>query len=225
MSDSEPYGRRLPVYLVLDCSGSMRGEPIQAVKHGISTLLSELRSDPQALETVWLSVITFDSSARQVLPLTPLMHFEEPSIDATGSTALGDALTLLSSCIDKEVRKTTADQKGDLKPLIILMTDGEPTDAWEGPADAIKQKRPGNFIACGAGPSVNESTLKRITEVVCHLKDIQPETVWACFRWPPPPSAQELFRIAAVRREGLVKEREALFRDPPPPPAQIQIIP
>ena len=32
MSD---YIRRLPVYLLLDCSGSMSGEPIEAVKQGI----------------------------------------------------------------------------------------------------------------------------------------------------------------------------------------------
>ena len=48
MSD---YIRRLPVYLLLDCSGSMSGEPIEAVKQGIKALLTELKGDPQALET------------------------------------------------------------------------------------------------------------------------------------------------------------------------------
>ena len=72
MSD---YIRRLPVYLLIDCSGSMAGEPIEAVKQGIKALLSELKGDPQALETACLSVITFDSTARQVTPLTELMLF------------------------------------------------------------------------------------------------------------------------------------------------------
>ena len=76
MSD---YIRRLPVYLLLDCSGSMMGEPIEAVRQGVKALLSELKGDPQALETAYLSVITFDSSARQVIPLTELMQFQEPS--------------------------------------------------------------------------------------------------------------------------------------------------
>lgn len=66
MSD---YIRRLPVYLLLDCSGSMSGEPIEAVKQGIKALLSELKGDPQALETACLSVITFNSTARQISPL------------------------------------------------------------------------------------------------------------------------------------------------------------
>lgn len=51
MSD---YIRRLPVYLLLDCSGSMSGEPIEAVKQGIKALLTELKGDPQALETACL---------------------------------------------------------------------------------------------------------------------------------------------------------------------------
>ena len=42
MSD---YIRRLPVYLLLDCSGSMSGEPIEAVKQGIKALLSELKGE------------------------------------------------------------------------------------------------------------------------------------------------------------------------------------
>ena len=62
--------RRLPVYLLLDTSGSMHGEPIEAVKNGVQTLLTTLKQDPYALETAYVSVITFDSSARQAVPLT-----------------------------------------------------------------------------------------------------------------------------------------------------------
>ena len=62
---SDIHVRRLPVYLVLDCSGSMTGEPIEACRQGLKALLADLRSDPQALETAYLSVITF--STRLVL--------------------------------------------------------------------------------------------------------------------------------------------------------------
>src|SRR3977135_3393389 len=94
--------RRLPVYLLLDCSASMSGEPIEALRMGVKALIADLRTDPQALETAYLSVITFSSSAQQVNPLTELISFQEPSLEARGATALGDALKVLSQCMDSE---------------------------------------------------------------------------------------------------------------------------
>lgn len=120
--------RRLPVYLLLDTSGSMYGEPIEAVKNGVQTLISTLRSDPYALETAYISIITFNSSAQQITPLTELASFQQPNIDASGCTAFGGALELLSQKIDSEITKTTAEVKGDWRPLIFIMTDGVPTD-------------------------------------------------------------------------------------------------
>ena len=208
--------RRLPVYLVLDCSGSMTGAPIEAVRQGMKTLLGELKSDPQALETVFLSVITFDSTARQVNPLTELMLVKEPDFQATGTTALGAALKLLSECIDREVRQTTADQKGDWKPLIFLMTDGAPTDKWEDAADAIKAKKPGNFIACAAGAGADEAVLKRITDIVVKLNDLQPEALKQFFQW--------VSASVATTSTGVANQGEAAVTLPPPPP-EIVIVP
>jgi uncharacterized protein YegL len=175
--------RRLPVYLLLDTSGSMHGDPIEAVKMGLRQLRSDLQSDPQALESVWLSVITFADTAKQVVPLTEVGAFQEPPLDASGTTALGEALKLLLTCLNKEVRKTTATQKGDWKPLIFLMTDGQPTDSWEGPADEVKKRRPGNLIACAAGSGADDKVLKRITEVVVRLQDTSPGTLGAFMKW------------------------------------------
>ena len=41
--------RRLPVYLLIDTSGSMKGEPIESVKVGIESMIATLRQDPYAL--------------------------------------------------------------------------------------------------------------------------------------------------------------------------------
>ena len=117
--------RRLPVYLLLDTSGSMSGEPIEAVKNGVQILVSTLRQDPYALETAYLSVITFDSTAKQVVPLTELANFQTPNISASGTTALGDGLGLLADSIEKEVGKTTAEIKGDWKPLGFAFNVGK----------------------------------------------------------------------------------------------------
>lgn len=210
--------RRLPVYLLLDCSGSMSGEPIEAVRQGLRMLVSDLRGDPQALETAYLSVITFASSAQQVCPLTELMMFQEPNLDASGSTSLGDALKLLERCLDNEVRKSSATQKGDWKPLVFLMTDGQPTDNWEMAADSLKRKKLGNIIACAAGSGANSQILKRITEVVVEIHNLQPDSLRAFFKWVSSSIKTTSQSVAQVTADaGPVNL--------PAPPPQIQIVP
>ena len=41
-----PGQRRLPVYLLLDASGSMEGAPIESVRQGLEQFQSEVASDP-----------------------------------------------------------------------------------------------------------------------------------------------------------------------------------
>jgi len=194
----------------------MSGEPIEAVRMGMKALVSELKSDPQALETAYLSVITFDSSAQQVCPLTEMMMFQEPQLNAGGSTALGEALTVLEQAIDREVQKSTANQKGDWKPLVFLMTDGQPTDSWEAAADRVKKKKLGNIIACAAGSGADSHLLKRITEIVVELNNLQPATLQSFFKWV---SSSIKTTSQSVQQAG-----DAAVNLPPPPP-NIVIVP
>jgi uncharacterized protein YegL len=175
--------RRLPVYLVLDTSGSMMGEPIAAVETGVQTLVSALRQDPYALETAYLSVITFDSKAKQIVPLTELTAFQMPSISANGLTSLGDALKLLANKIDTEVAKTTTEVKGDWKPLVFLMTDGGPTDDWQKGLAEFRKRKTGMVVACAAGQAADTKVLKQITECVVQLDTADSSTIKAFFKW------------------------------------------
>jgi uncharacterized protein YegL len=175
--------RRLPVYLLLDCSGSMAGEPIAAMEMGIKALLADLHNDPNALETTWLSIITFASTAEQLVPLTELGAFQAPELSASGTTALGEALELLTSCIRADVHTTSPTCKGDWKPLVFVLTDGEPTDDWERAAENFRLQGLATVIACGAGPEVNDATLSRLGDKVVRLKDTRPGTLGAFMRW------------------------------------------
>ena len=92
--------RRLPVYIVIDISSSMRGEPIAAVNNGIDSLVKSLCSDPYALETTCISIITYSTEAKQIVPLTEVYKFQKPEIIAKGQSAMGAALNLLCGCIE-----------------------------------------------------------------------------------------------------------------------------
>ncbi|MDR3339664.1 MAG: VWA domain-containing protein, partial [Candidatus Symbiothrix sp.] len=61
--------RRLPIYFLIDVSESMVGDPIEQVQDGMATIVKELRTDPYALETVWVSVIVFAGQPKTIAPL------------------------------------------------------------------------------------------------------------------------------------------------------------
>ncbi len=205
--------RRLPVYLLLDTSGSMTGEPIEAVKNGVQMLLSTLRQDPYALETAYVSVITFDSSARQAVPLTDLLNFKLPELVANGTTALGDALSLTAKCIGNEVQKTTADTKGDWRPLVFIMTDGSPTDDWRKGLSDFKTARTGVVVACAAGHAVETKVLQEITEIVLQLDTADSSSIKAFFKW-----VSASISVGSQKVESGKKEVIGLDDLPPPPP-------
>lgn len=221
MNETTTQTRRLPVYLVLDCSGSMSGEPIESVRQGIKALVSDLRSDPMALENAYLSVITFNDSAKQLAPLADLCSFQEPVLTASGYTALGQALTLLEDKLATECRKGDHLTKGDYKPLVFLMTDGVPTDSWEAAADRVKKQKPANIIACAAGPGADVGMLQKITETVVQLKSLGPEQMGAFFKW-----VSRSVKIASVQinNGGNLPLSPGQVLPPVPPNSGIQIV-
>ncbi|MDR1959894.1 MAG: VWA domain-containing protein [Planctomycetaceae bacterium] len=175
--------RKLPIYFVLDTSESMVGEPTRAVEQGLAAMLAALRKDPYALETAYLSVITFGTTAKQIVPLTELSQFQAPKPVLGSGTSLGAALELLEKRVAAEVAKSTAGVKGDYKPLVFLMTDGEPTDRWEKAADRIMKNRSLQMVAIGCGPDTNLNTLRRITEIVLAGTEASQETLTKFFKW------------------------------------------
>lgn len=177
--------RRLPIYFLIDVSESMIGEPIKEVENGIRTIIQELRIDPYALETVFVSIIAFAGKAKTIVPLTELYKFYPPTIPIGGGTSLGVGLDYLMNDLDKSIQKTTFEQKGDWKPIIFLFTDGNPTDDYKASvARWNKYYRKGcNLVAVSLGDNVNTLNLAQFTENVLILKQTDKESFSQFFKW------------------------------------------
>ena len=165
----------------------MRGEPIESVKVGLEAMLSSLRQEPFALESVNISIITFDRDVKQILPLTPLDELQLPEISTpeSGPTHTGMALKLLCDRIDKEVRLSSPDQKGDWMPLLFIMTDGKPSDVqlYREMIPEVKKRKFAGIIACAAGMSAKTEPLRELTDTVYSLDTLDSASFKKFFKW------------------------------------------
>ncbi|MDR1038633.1 MAG: VWA domain-containing protein [Deltaproteobacteria bacterium] len=156
--------RKLPLYILIDTSGSMRGEPINAVKAGLNSLLAALRNDPAASETALVSVITFDRDAKMLMPMTEAACASLPEIPELQSspTNLGEALQLMCSRYDAEALKYGNATGSEWLPAAVVMTDGAPSDTllFNSMCKEVKRRRFSRIIGCAAGPKAKREPLE-----------------------------------------------------------------
>ena len=157
--------RRLPIYFVLDTSESMVGVPLASLEEGMARIVSSLRKDPHALESVYISTIAFSGKAKVISPLIDLISYYPPRLPIGGGTSLGKALNVLMEDIDFNIKKQSKYQQGDWKPLIFLITDGIPTDSPDIAIDRWQREysRSASIVAITLGYNADIKLLKRLT--------------------------------------------------------------
>jgi uncharacterized protein YegL len=209
--------RRLPVYFLLDTSGSMNGEPIQALNNAMSGMINSLRSDAQASETLWISVITFDREVKEIVSLTELPSFQLPEIicPPSGPTFTGKALEMLYDKVNREIRKGTPTQKGDWRSLLFLFTDGKPSDPmlYKEMLPKIKSLNFGAIVACAAGNLADDSKLKELTDTVVHLATADSTTLKQFFKW-----------VSDTIEQGNKSMGTTDLVTLPPPPSEVHLV-
>jgi uncharacterized protein YegL len=177
--------RRLPIYFLIDISESMVGDPIQQVEEGMANIIKAIKTDPYAIETVWISIIVFAGQAKTLVPLQEVVTFYPPKFPIGGGTSLSKGLGHLMFDLRKNIVRTTGEQKGDWKPIIFLFTDGVPTDDASSAIREWKQnwQKTANMVAVSFGDNTDLQVLGELTENVLHFKNSSDEDYKKFFKW------------------------------------------
>lgn len=117
---------RCPCVLLLDTSGSMEGEPIQALNEGLVIFRDSLLKDPLASKRVEVAVVTFDNEIIVRSDFVTPDRFEPPRLEAGGQTFMGSAILKALDMVEQ--RKQTYRDHGIAyyRPWVFMITDGEP---------------------------------------------------------------------------------------------------
>lgn len=119
--------RPLDFFVLADCSGSMTGEKIQALNYAIADMLPHLatweRDQEQA--AVRIRAVSFGSEVLWHVPdPVPVSELRWPPLRAEGLTPMGRALEEVAGAVTNLERRA-------LRPAIVLITDGRPTDDFD----------------------------------------------------------------------------------------------
>lgn len=116
--------RPLPIFILADTSGSMRGEKINELNLAMREMLKALNDEDDIRGKFQLSIITFGGDVKMIQPLEDIDKIVLPELTAAGKTPLGEAVENVAALIeDRTVVSSRA-----YTPTIVLISDGIPTD-------------------------------------------------------------------------------------------------
>jgi uncharacterized protein YegL len=196
MSEMDPLGqvvrRALHIIFLVDTSGSMSSAGrIQALNQAVRTVLPELKDaadrNPQA--DISFRALEFNSHARWTQATSRKMgefgvtwHWED--LGAGGLTSLGAALRLLTEELAPEKLGSY-----NYPPVLLLLSDGSPTDDWESALESFNQspygKRPSYTVrAALAVEGADRDVLARFTGNAEMVVDVtNPTQMVQAIRW------------------------------------------
>ncbi len=126
----ELAARPLHFILIADCSGSMSDNgKIQALNNAIREAIPHMQtsSDDNPNAQVFVRAIKFSSGASwHIEKPTPVEDFKWFDLQASGVTDMGKALKMVAD----ELKMPPMTDRA-LPPVLVLMSDGQPTDSFE----------------------------------------------------------------------------------------------
>ena len=188
----ELASRPLHFIWVVDCSGSMFGEKIGALNHAIQSTIPDMvdaaRGNPNA--QLLIRTLKFATGASWVTQNpVPIADFAWDDLTAGGVTDMGKAFELLAA----QLTIPPMTDRG-LPPVIVLLSDGQPTDEYKKPLEELLHLPWGKKavrIAISIGHDADDEVLAQFTgnrELVLNANN--PQALLKMIKWASTAAAQ-----------------------------------
>lgn len=163
VSKYQPKGPKpMPVFLLLDVSGSMDGDKIDKLNQAVEDMLRAFAKEEAEIK---VSIITFGASVELPMENISAKEASQRWQDqvASGMTPMGSALRIAKDMIeDKSIVPSRS-----YRPLAVLVSDGAPNDEWEEPLRAFiheGRSQKCDRMAMAIGADADENVLRQFIE-------------------------------------------------------------
>lgn len=178
---------RLPLTLLLDCSGSMEGDKIIALNAGLKVLAAELKRNAKLSASCRVSTVTFFGDDEVLFsPFVDAHAWTAPSLTASGRTPTGKAMAVALAKIEDEKIKMNAAGIARRCPNVFLLTDGVATDAVaesQRLAREAESAKRVQIFCIGVGDDANLHELAGFTTNPEHVKQLKGLDFSSLFAW------------------------------------------
>ena len=170
----------MKIFFLVDTSGSMGGAKIASVNTTFPESLIEVaeisRKNPDS--RIKIAVLTFANDAQWMYDKPVYAEdFQWQNVNAAGLTAFGDACQKFEAVLSRS-QGWMAEPNGSLAPVIIILSDGQPTDMWEKQLEKLKANKWFKVaikIAIAIGNDADKEMLAKFTgsmETVITVHDV-----------------------------------------------------
>ena len=159
--------RTMTLFFLIDTSGSMVGSKIGAVNDAVVNVLPMLNeiSDTNPDAEIMVAALEFSNGTSWLYDEPkPAADFIWQDVKASGLTCLGEACCQLNAKLSRSGFMKSA--SGSFAPAIILLSDGAPTDDFNGGLDKLKANnwfKAAIKIAIAIGDDPDMDVLSRFT--------------------------------------------------------------
>ena len=169
---------RCPCVLLLDVSGSMTGSRIRTLNEGIETFKQEVVADSLTAVRAEIAVVAFNHEVNVVQDFVTADEFQPRPLQASGGTCIAAALDKGLDMIEERKRAYRDNGIAYFRPIVLLLTDGEPEhdtpEAIRAAAQRVRDAESGRHAAVFSFGIDDDANIVQLSSMMSDSRPAKP---------------------------------------------------